>query len=227
MSRIILTDIEGTTSAIDFVHRVLFPYARAALPAFVRAHATEPDVRAQVEAVRAETRADASLDAVIATLIGWIDEDRKATPLKALQGKIWADGYAAGAFTAHLYVDAFDQLKAWRDAGVPLYVYSSGSIEAQKLFFRYSVFGDLSSWFLGHFDTVIGGKREAVSYTRIAAAIHRAPGDILFLSDVEAELDAAREAGMGTAQIVRRDTQPASSGRHPVHESFRTILPEG
>jgi len=227
MSRVILTDIEGTTSAIDFVHRVLFPYARAALPAFVRAHSSVPDVLAQIDAVRAETSANASLDDVIGTLIAWIDEDRKATPLKALQGKIWADGYATGAFTAHLYVDAFDQLRTWRAASVPLYVYSSGSVEAQKLFFRYSVFGDLSSWFLGHFDTVIGGKRDAASYTRIAEAIHRAPGDILFLSDVEAELDAAREAGMLTAQLVRADTKPSSSGRHPVHETFRTIRVEG
>ena len=225
MSRIILTDIEGTTSAIDFVHRVLFPYARAALPDFVRAHADQADVAAELEAVRAETSSDASLDEVIATLIGWIDEDRKATPLKALQGKIWAEGYRRGAFTAHLYIDAYDQLRAWHRAGVPLYVYSSGSIEAQRLFFRYSVFGDLSTWFRGHFDTTSGGKREAAAYERIAAAIGAPPAEILFLSDIEAELDAAKAAGLATAHICRPDTLPACAGRHPVHSGFRTILP--
>ena len=225
MSRIILTDIEGTTSAIDFVHRVLFPYARAALPEFVRSHAEQPDVAAEVAAVRAETSAEASLEEVIKTLIDWIDEDRKATPLKALQGKIWAEGYARGAFTAHLYIDAYDQLRAWHAAGVPLYVYSSGSIEAQRLFFRHSVFGDLSSWFRGHFDTTSGGKREAASYVRIAAAIGTVPGDILFLSDIEAELDAAKAAGLATAHVCRPDTLPDCARRHPVHSGFRTILP--
>lgn len=225
MSQVILTDIEGTTSAIDFVHRVLFPYARQAIPGFVRGHAGEPAVAAEIAAVRAGLGADAGLDAVIDTLLAWIDADRKETPLKALQGMVWEKGYAEGAFTAHLYVDAYDALAAWRARGVPLYVYSSGSIAAQRLFFRHSVFGDLSGWFRGHFDTTSGGKREAASYARIAADIGRPAGEILFLSDVEAELDAAREAGMDTAQLVRPDTRPASSGRHPVHSSFRTIGP--
>lgn len=224
MARIVLTDIEGTTSAIDFVHRVLFPYARERLPDFVRAHAADPEVRAALDAVRAET-GDANDEAAITTLLHWIDIDRKATPLKALQGLIWQTGYAERDFSAHVYVDAYDQLRAWHSAGVPLYVYSSGSIAAQKLFFGYSVFGDLLPWFRGHFDTTSGGKREADSYRRIAATIGVPASEILFLSDVEAELDAAREAGMGTVQLCRPDTNPESHGRHDCVSSFRDIVP--
>lgn len=224
MARIVLTDIEGTTSAIDFVHRVLFPYARDRLPGFVRAHATDPDVRAALDAVRAET-GDADDEAAIATLLHWIDIDRKATPLKALQGLIWETGYARADFTAHVYVDAWDRLRAWHDAGVPLYVYSSGSVAAQRLFFRCSVFGDLLPWFRGHFDTTSGGKREADSYRRIAATIGVPASEILFLSDVEAELDAAKDAGMGTVQLCRPDTNPESHRRHDCVESFRDIVP--
>lgn len=225
MSRIILTDIEGTTSAIDFVHRVLFPYSRAALPEYVRAHAHDPEVASEIAAVSAEIGADADLEQVIATLLHWIDIDRKATPLKALQGVIWDMGYQTGAFTAHVYVDAYDQLRAWHAAGIPLYVYSSGSIAAQKLFFRYSVFGNLLPWFSGHFDTTSGGKRDVASYQCIAEALKQPADAVLFLSDVEAELDAARGAGMHTAQICRADAPPHSSGAHPVHANFRTILP--
>lgn len=224
MTRVVLTDIEGTTSAIDFVHRVLFPYARDRLPGFVRTHAADAEVRAALDAVRAET-GDADDEAAIATLLHWIDIDRKATPLKSLQGLIWATGYAQRDFSAHLYVDAYDRLRAWHAAGVPLYVYSSGSIAAQKLFFGYSVFGDLLPWFRGHFDTTSGGKREAESYRRIATAIGVAPSQILFLSDVEAELDAAKDAGMRTVQLCRPDTNPESHGRHDCVASFRDIRP--
>ncbi len=226
MARILLTDIEGTTSAIDFVHRVLFPYSRERLPAFVHAHAAQPEVRAALDAVRAESGA-ADDAAAIETLLHWIDIDRKATPLKTLQGLIWEAGYAAGDFSAHVYVDAFDRLRQWQREGVPLYVYSSGSVAAQKLFFAHSVFGDLLPWFAGHFDTHIGGKREAESYRRIAAAIGVPAGDILFLSDIEAELDAARGAGMATTQLLRPDTLPESHGRHASATSFREIRLDG
>ena len=222
MARIVLTDIEGTTSAIDFVHRVLFPYSRERLPEFIRAHAAHPEVRAALDAVRAESGAADDAGA-IAVLLSWLDADRKATPLKTLQGLIWQTGYERGDFTAHLYVDAYDRLRDWHAAGVPLYVYSSGSIAAQKLFFGYSVFGDLLPWFRGHFDTTSGGKREAESYRRIAAAIGTAASDILFLSDVEAELDAAKEAGLATVQLIRADTLPESHGRHATAATFRDI----
>ena len=194
--RAVLTDIEGTTSSIAFVAETLFPYARAALPAYVAAH---PDkVAAILEAVRAAEPGDP-----VATLQRWIDEDRKATPLKTLQGWIWAEGYAVGAFQGHVYPDAAAALRRWSAAGLKLYVYSSGSIEAQKLIFGHSDQGDLSGLFSGWFDTTSGAKREAASYGRIAAAIGEPAEAILFLSDVQAELDAAAVSGMRT-QLVDR-----------------------
>ena len=177
MSRIVLTDIEGTTSAIDFVHRVLFPYARQCLPDFVRDNLDSEEVRAAVDAVLNETGASDD-EAAIATLLHWIDIDRKAPALKTLQGLIWREGYEQGRFTAHLYIDAYDQLRAWHARGVPLYVYSSGSVAAQKLFFRYSVFGNLLPWFAGHFDTAVGAKREPDAYRRIVTEIGT-PGDVV------------------------------------------------
>ena len=159
MKPAVLTDIEGTTSRIDFVHRVLFPYARARIANFVHVHRDQADVAMALAAVRAELNApDATLDEQIESLLRWIDEDRKITPLKSLQGMIWAQGYAAGDFTAHVYADANDALRRWHADGHELYVYSSGSIAAQKLFFRHSVFGDLTPLFRDYFDTTIGGK---------------------------------------------------------------------
>ena len=207
--RIILTDIEGTTSSISFVKNVLFPYARAALPGFVAAHGQQPAVRRWLDAVATEIAAGTCDDAVIVeTLQGWIDADRKHTALKALQGMIWEAGYRSGAYTAHLYPEVADVLRRWHAAGLPLYVYSSGSVAAQKLFFGFSDAGDLGALFAGHFDTEIGGKREADSYRRITAALGAAPAQILFLSDVVQELDAAREAGLDTVLLDRLDDYP-------------------
>lgn len=207
--RIILTDIEGTTSSISFVKNVLFPYARAALPGFVAAHGQEPAVRRWLDAVATEIAAGTCDDAVIVeTLQGWIDADRKHTALKALQGMIWEAGYRSGAYTAHLYPEVADVLRRWHAAGLPLYVYSSGSVAAQKLFFGFSDAGDLGALFAGYFDTEIGGKREADSYRSITAAIEAQPADIMFLSDVVEELDAAREAGLQTVLLDRREDYP-------------------
>jgi enolase-phosphatase E1 len=207
--RIILTDIEGTTSSISFVKNVLFPYARAALPGFVATHGQQPAVRRWLDAVATEIAASTCDDAVIVeTLQGWIDADRKHTALKALQGMIWEAGYRNGDYTAHLYPEVADVLRRWHAAGLPLYVYSSGSVAAQKLFFGFSDAGDLGALFAGHFDTEIGGKREADSYRRITAALGVAPAQILFLSDVVQELDAAREAGLDTVLLDRLDDYP-------------------
>jgi len=209
-SRAILTDIEGTTSSLSFVRDILFPYARCALPEFVRVHGNKPEVRHWLDTVATEISAAACQDEVIVeTLQGWIDQDRKHTALKALQGMIWETGYRNGDYRAHLYPDVAMQLRTWHTAGTLLYVYSSGSIAAQKLFFQYSQAGDLSGLFCGHFDTEIGHKREIESYRRIAQTIGLAPGDILFLSDVVEELDAAREAGLDTVLIDRLNDYPA------------------
>lgn len=224
MTLTILTDIEGTTSRIDFVHRVLFPYARARMAEYLRVHRDQADVATALAEVRAELNApDATLDAQIKSLLRWMDEDRKITPLKSLQGLIWAQGYAAGDFTAHVYVDAYDALRRWHADAHELYVYSSGSIAAQKLFFRYSVFGDLTALFRDYYDTTIGGKREADSYRLIAQRLKRPAGEILFLSDIEAELDAARAAGMQTIQLLRADAPPTSTGAHRTVASMADI----
>ena len=202
---LILTDIEGTTSSIAFVRDVLFPYARARMPAFVAQHGADPEVRRWLDAVAVEL-GGACDDRVIAeTLQGWIDQDRKHTALKALQGILWREGYALGDFKAHFYADAARALRAWRAAGRRVAVYSSGSVDAQKLFFGYSEQGDLSPLVDAWFDTEVGGKRDAASYARISSALATNPSEILFLSDIVAELDAAREAGLGTVLVDRRE----------------------
>jgi enolase-phosphatase E1 len=228
--RTILTDIEGTTSSISFVKDVLFPYARAALPAFVEAHRDEPEVRRWLDQVALENGGVCEDRVIVEILQGWIDADRKHTALKALQGMIWKAGYADGAYRAHVYPDAPPQLRAWHAAGHPIYIYSSGSVAAQKLFFGYSEAGDLLPLFQGHFDTEIGGKRDADSYTRIAAALDQRPQDILFLSDVVEELDAARDAGLDTVLIDRPQDYPTSRRGHAANahrrvESFAEIDP--
>ncbi|KGM57848.1 haloacid dehalogenase [Lysobacter arseniciresistens ZS79] len=230
MARAILTDIEGTTSSISFVKDVLFPYARRALPGFVRAHGNEPGVRKWLDAVAAENGGVCRDEMVVEVLQGWIDQDRKHTALKALQGMIWSAGYRDADFTAHIYPDAADALRGWHAAGTPLYVYSSGSVPAQRLFFGHSDAGDLTSLFSGWFDTEVGGKREAESYRRIAGSIGLPANDILFLSDVVEELDAAREAGMATVLVDRLDDYPQprtgdAAGGHERVESFAAITP--
>lgn len=208
--RAIVTDIEGTTSSIDFVHQTLFPYAREHLPDFVRAHAADPAVASQLEAVADELGdAHLPLDEAIAHLIEWIDEDRKVTPLKALQGMLWAEGYHQGHFTGHVYADTVDYLRCWHAQGIRLYVYSSGSVQAQELLFGYSDAGDLRALFSGFFDTTLGGKRDAASYQAIAQALMLPAAEILFLSDLPAELVAARQAGLNAVGLARA-AQPMS-----------------
>ncbi|MDI6525564.1 acireductone synthase [Pseudomonas otitidis] len=219
----ILTDIEGTTSAVSFVFDVLFPYAARHLPGFVSEHATEPAVAEQVEAVRRESgEPEASVERVVAILLQWIAEDRKATPLKALQGMVWEQGYRAGQLKGHVYPDAVEALRRWRAEGYRLYVYSSGSIQAQKLIFGCSEAGDLSPLFSGYFDTTSGPKREAGSYRRIVEAIGLPAEEVLFLSDVVQELDAAREAGLPTVGLAREGGELAG---HPTVASFAVIDP--
>jgi enolase-phosphatase E1 len=219
--RAILTDIEGTTSSIHFVHEVLFPYSAAALPEFVRTHAETPEIQPLLNAVADEIQVShGDLDAINSRLLGWITEDRKHSVLKVLQGIIWQRGYREGAFKAHLYGEVAGVLQGWAESGLLLYVYSSGSIAAQKLFFKHSEAGDLSAFFQGYFDTSSGPKREAASYAAIARAMGLIPAEILFLSDIEAELDAARTAGMRTTLLAR--TQLTDS-KHPVAADFTAI----
>jgi len=217
MTLAILTDIEGTTSSISFVRDVLFPYARRALPGFVREHGHEPQVRQWLDAVATEAGGLCQDEMIVETLQGWIDQDRKHTALKALQGLVWEAGYRNADFTAPIYPDAAQTLQRWHALGVPLYVYSSGSVPAQKLFFGHSDAGDLTGLFSGWYDTEVGGKRDPDSYARIADAIGVKARDILFLSDVVEELDAARAAGMQTVLVDRLDDYPQSRAGDAAH----------
>jgi enolase-phosphatase E1 len=225
-ARAVLVDIEGTTSTIAFVHQVLFPYADKHLDAYVTAHRDEPAVAAaMLEAARLAGEEPGIDDAaVLAHLHRWIAEDRKATPLKTLQGLIWAEGYRQTGLRGHVYADAAAGLRRWHDAGLRLYVYSSGSVEAQRVLFGHSDHGDLTPLFGGYFDTTTGPKRDSTSYAAIANAIGLAAGEIAFLSDVDAELDAARDAGMRTVRLLRpADTPPGATTTHPSAVSFDEI----
>lgn len=224
----VVTDIEGTTTPIAFVKDTLFPFAEAALDEFLDTHGQDPQVLAIIEAVRAEAPGEDPRKA----LRHWMAEDAKVTPLKSLQGLIWAAGYADGRLKGTLYPDVAPALSAWARAGLRLCVYSSGSVAAQKLLFGHSSAGDLTSLFHGYFDTRIGPKRERASYTAIAAALNLPPAEILFLSDVAEELDAAAEAGLATCQLVRPDDGTVASGRHPAAADFAAValsygLPKG
>ena len=226
----ILTDIEGTTSSISFVKEVLFPFARRALPGFVRTHGDDPEVRRWLDAVAAEHGAMCDDAMIVETLQGWIDQDRKHTALKALQGLLWREGYARGDYRAHMYPDAAQALRRWHAAGHPIAVYSSGSVPAQKLFFGHSEAGDLTPLVSAWFDTEVGHKRDPDSYRRIAVALGRAPSTILFLSDVVEELDAAREAGLRTVLLDRRADYPRPRTGEATHgharvESFADVVP--
>lgn len=204
----ILTDIEGTTSGISFIKDVLFPYARRELPRFVAAHGNDPGVRRWLDAVALEQGGICSDEVVVETLQGWIDQDRKHTALKALQGMVWENGYRNAEFTAPIYPDAARALRAWHAEGRRMAVYSSGSVPAQKLFFGHSDAGDLTGLFEAWFDTGVGHKRDAASYAAIARALGTDAGGVLFLSDVVEELDAARDAGMRTVLVDRREDYP-------------------
>ena len=205
----VVLDIEGTTSATGFVVDVLYPYSRSRFGALLAERGDDPEVARAVAQVR-ELTGDPGADAVRIekALNTWLDEDRKATPLKTLQGIIWSEGFARGDLVSHFYDDVVPRLRAWHVAGVRLYVYSSGSVAAQRAWFTNSPEGDLTSLVSGLYDTENAGpKQEPESYRRIAESTGIAPARLLFLSDRPGELDAARAAGWW-AVGVRRPGEP-------------------
>ncbi len=208
MIKAVLTDIEGTTSSISFVKDVLFPYSKKKLSEFVREHSQDPEVRRILEEVQKIEPGDP-----VDTLIKWIDEDRKVTPLKELQGLIWEEGYRSGELKGHIYEDAYRKLKEWHERGIPIYVYSSGSVKAQKLLFGHTQFGDINYIFSGYFDTRIGNKKDPESYRKIAEEVGLKPEEILFLSDNPDEIRAAAEAGMKVIRFARE-------GENEIIENF-------
>ncbi|WP_329555808.1 acireductone synthase [Streptomyces sp. NBC_00696] len=205
----VVLDIEGTTSATGFVVDVLYPYSRSRFAALLSERAEDPVVARAIAQVRELTDSpDADAVQIEKYLNTWLDEDRKATPLKTLQGVIWSEGFARGDLVSHFYDDVVPALRAWHSAGLRLYVYSSGSVAAQRAWFTSSPEGDLLPLVSGLYDTENAGpKQEPESYRRIAEATGVSPSRLLFLSDRPGELDAAVAAGWH-AVGVRRPGEP-------------------
>lgn len=205
---VVLLDIEGTIGPISFVRDVLFAYARQHLPQYVADH-RDPAVAEILQ--QASVLADGGDP--VAALLDWQDRDEKVPPLKKLQGLVWDAGYRSGAFRSIIYADALAALTRWHAAGLPLYIYSSGSVNAQLQYFEFNASGDLRHLFRGHFDTDIGSKVLGESYVRIAQQLTVAPGRIVFFSDSPDELRAAESAGLQIVQVardgLRRDSHPA------------------
>lgn len=207
----ILTDIEGTTTSVKFVYDVLFPYFRehiGELRSMVAQDEVQKAFKQTVDLSQSlESRKLQSVDDIINILYRWSQEDRKVTPLKTVQGLLWDKGYKNGEIKGHVYPEVADALKQWKESGIDLGVFSSGSIAAQKLIFGYSEAGDLTPFFSNYFDTTTGGKRETETYAKIADELALSPSEVLFLSDITEELEAAQTAGMQTVQLVRPGTE--------------------
>jgi enolase-phosphatase E1 len=227
----ILLDIEGTTTPIDFVHKILFPYAKEKTAAYVREHFAE--LNDEIAQLKEEYSADkfykdsfdeTSPESVVDYLKFLIDVDRKSTPLKSIQGKIWQQGYENGELKGEVFADVPVAFERWQKNGKKIAIYSSGSVLAQKLIFGYSDKGDLTKYISDYFDTTTGAKRETASYTKITEALKFAPKDILFISDVPAELDAARDAGFATALSLREgNAELTEEPTHRVIQAFDEI----
>lgn len=222
----ILMDVEGTTTSISFVHDVLFPYSAERLKSYIEKNMTDPNVQEVLlktqSTVREEEDINLNKDQLIDKLLEWIKIDRKHGALKKLQGLIWHDGYTAGEIKGHVYEDVPTALKKWKEQGLELGIYSSGSVDAQRSLFGYSVSGDLNSFFSHNFDTSVGGKREVQSYKNILESLQYNPEEVLFLSDITEELDAAQSAGMKTMQLVRGEAVANSS--HKQVKNFSEII---
>jgi enolase-phosphatase E1 len=223
---IVLLDIEGTTTPIAFVFDVLFPYARKKIADFLGRNPTSAEVRADLTRLREEWEADfqQGLDPPPYNnddsryLLWLMDSDRKSTPLKSLQGKVWEEGYRAGELKSRVFADVPRAFERWRRQSIQIYIFSSGSVLAQKLLFTHTEAGDLTEFISGYFDTNIGPKSDPESYRRIAEAVKMAPPEIVFVSDVTKELAAARETGMQVVLSVRPGNHP-----QPDHASYHAI----
>ena len=240
-TRAILLDIEGTTTPVEFVYEVLFPFARRHVGEFLSQHRASAEVRADLEALRAEYRADAEaereppawrdesadsqLESATAYVHWLMDQDRKSTALKSIQGKVWESGYLSGQLRGQVYPDVPTAFERWRGQQRSIHIFSSGSVLAQRLLFAHTTAGDLTGHIGGYFDTTTGAKAERSSYESISAATGPEASEVLFVSDVTAELDAARAAGMLTALCVRPGRPEPEPRGHAVIHTFDVLLP--
>ena len=239
--RTVLLDIEGTTTPIDFVFNVLFPYARLHCGRFLTQHASKLDVRADVAALRDENLTDtrkslnppqlrsdtseAELESLVAYIEWLIAHDRKSTPLKSLQGKIWEEGYRSGQLYGQVFEDVPRALNRWQEQKRNVCIFSSGSVLAQRLLFAHTMAGDLTRYVSHHFDTTTGAKTDARSYQIIAKTLQQLPGEIVFVSDVTTELDAAKSAGLQTLLCQRTGNRPQPPSTHRLIRTLDEVFP--
>jgi len=238
LSRVALLDIEGTTTPISFVYDVLFPYARDRMEPFLKAHWDDEPTQAELRQLREENQEDVAHGAPIiydpsagtilehtVAYLGWLmDRDRKSTALKSLQGRIWQTGFAAGELKSQVFPDVPAAFANWRKQGRKIGIYSSGSVLAQQQLFEHvDGVGDLSGFISYWFDTRVGAKQDSASYTHIAAELKVRPDDVLFISDVTAELDAARRAGSNTRLALRPGNAEQPPSDHETIKSFDEV----
>ena len=233
----LLLDIEGTTTPIDFVYETLFPYARAHARDYLTANlqSAQADIRALLEENAEDSRqrlgspflegppGQVSIDSVVAYIHWLMDHDRKSTPLKSVQGKIWEQGYRSGELRSQVFEDVPRAFKRWHQQERMILIYSSGSVLAQKLLFAHTEAGDLTPLISDFFDTNVGAKKDAESYRRIADAHKLRPSEIIFLSDVAAELDAAAAAGLQTLLCMRPGNPQTAVSSHALIRNFDEI----
>ncbi len=216
-----LLDIEGTTTRVSFVHDVLFPYSFEHMDTFLEKNQNSVEIKAALEEVSKELKKSIALSDLSQTLKKWIKDDVKHPQLKKIQGMIWKSGYESGELKSHIYEDVIPALKSWKENGISLSIYSSGSIEAQKLLFSHTEKGDLTPLFDNYFDLSTGSKKDMASFQKIAQKINIAPEEIVFLSDIEEELTAAAQAKFLVFQVLREGT--LATEKFPIIESFNEL----
>ncbi len=204
----VLVDIEGTVSPISFVKEILFPYSKEKIEGYIKENIEKTEIQKIKKEIENIEGRELSVDEVVNILIKWIDEDRKITPLKEIQGYIWEKGFKSGSLKAPIYEDAYRKLKEWKNKNIKIFIYSSGSVKAQKLFFSYTQYGNITDLFSGYFDTKIGNKKESKSYIKIAERIGLKPEEILFISDNPDEIKAAAGAGLKVVKVSRKEDNP-------------------
>jgi len=239
--RAILLDIEGTTTPLEFVYKTLFPYARSHVRQFLGRHLASSEVRADITGLRDEHlqdtrqgfnpplfRQDApeqELESVVSYFEWLVERDRKSMPLKSLQGKIWEEGYRSGELRGEVFDDVPRALARWQEQKKNTCIFSSGSVLAQKLLFAHTTAGDLTRHISHYFDTTTGSKTDTKSYQEIANVLHRLPSEVVFISDVTTELDAAKSAGMQTLLCVRPGNRPQPASTYVLIRTLDDVFP--